>query len=59
MDVRLVTWDPYRAGNQEALTERARPRLTPEGISQAPIPVYGADGTTVIGKADVSAPYHR
>jgi hypothetical protein len=41
------------------LTEQARPQLTPEGTSQAPLPLYGADGTTVIGKADVSASYHR
>jgi hypothetical protein len=41
------------------LTELARPQLTPEGTSQAPLPVYGPDGSTVIGKADVSASYHR
>jgi hypothetical protein len=41
------------------LTDQAHPRLTPVGTSQAPIPVYGADGTTVIGKADVSQPYRR
>lgn len=41
------------------LTEQADPQLTPEGTSQAPIPFYGADGTTVVGKADVSQPYRR
>lgn len=41
------------------LTDQAHPQLTPEGTSQTPIPVYGADGTTVIGKADVSQPYRR
>ncbi|MEO6144493.1 MAG: hypothetical protein ABIP19_10985 [Dermatophilaceae bacterium] len=41
------------------LTDQADPQLTPEGTSQTPIPVYGADGTTVIGEADVSQPYHR
>jgi len=41
------------------LTDQAHPHLTPEGTSQAPIPVYGADGTTVIGEADVSQPYRR
>ena len=41
------------------LTDQAHPQLTPEGTSQTPIPVYGADGTTVIGEADISQPYHR
>jgi len=41
------------------LTDQAHPQLTPEGTNQAPIPVYGVDGTTVIGKADVSQPYRR
>ena len=41
------------------LADHAHPQLTPEGTTQAPIPVYGADGTTVIGQADVSQPYHR
>jgi len=41
------------------LADQAHPQLTPEGTTQAPIPVYGADGTTVIGEADVSQPYHR
>jgi len=40
-------------------TDQAHPQLTPEGTSQAPIPVYGADGTTLIGEADVSQPYQR
>lgn len=34
-------------------------QLTGEGTRQAPIPVYGADGTTVIGEADVSQPYRH
>jgi hypothetical protein len=38
------------------LTE-AQPRLTPEGASQPPIPVYDEDGMTVIGEADVSRSY--
>jgi hypothetical protein len=41
------------------LTDQAHPQLTSGGTSEAPIPVYGADGTTVIGAADVSQPYHR
>jgi len=41
------------------LTDQAHPHLTPAGTSQAPIPVYSADGTTAIGEADVSQPYHR
>ena len=39
------------------LTDQADPRLTSDGTSQAPIPVYDTDGTTVIGEADVSQPY--
>ena len=39
------------------LTDQANPQLTADGTSQAPIPVYGPDGTTVIGRADVSRPY--
>ena len=53
VDYSLLTWDYHH------LTWQGVPQLTPEGTSQAPIPVYGADGTTVIGKADVSAPYRR
>lgn len=49
---RHVGWLDYHL-----LTDQAHPELTPEGTSEAPIPVYGADGTTVIGKADVSQPY--
>jgi hypothetical protein len=40
------------------LTDQGRPELTDVGTSQAPIAVYGADGKTVIGEADVSQPYH-
>ena len=43
--------------NYHQLTDQARPRLTQDGTDQAPIPVYGTDGTTVIGQADVSQPY--
>jgi hypothetical protein len=39
------------------LTDQARPKLTDDGTSQRPIPVYDIDGTTVIGYADVSQPY--
>lgn len=38
------------------LTYGANPRLAVDGVQQAPIPVYDADGTTVIGEADVSKP---
>jgi hypothetical protein len=41
------------------LTYQARPELTDVGTSQAPIPVYGADGKTVVGEADVSQPFHH
>ena len=53
VDYQQLTWD------YDLLTWQGRPQLTPEGTSQDPIPVYGADGTTVIGKADVSQPYRR
>jgi hypothetical protein len=53
VDYPLLTWD-YRH-----LTWQGVPQLTSEGTSQDPIPVYGADGVTVIGKADVSQPYRR
>jgi hypothetical protein len=43
--------------NYRSLTDQASPTLTPDGTRQAPIPVYGADGTTVIGEADVSQAY--
>lgn len=43
--------------NYQQLTAGADPELTDTGTSQAPIPVYDADGTTVIGTADVSLPY--
>ncbi len=36
------------------LTDAARPRLTSTGVSQAPLPAYDDDGTTVIGSVDVS-----
>lgn len=39
------------------LISDAQPTLTADGTQQAPIPVYGTDGTTVIGEADVSQPY--
>ena len=39
------------------LTDQGRPRLTTGGTSQAPVPVYGDDGRTQIGLADVSEPY--
>lgn len=41
----------------QQLTVEARPKLTDAGTNQSPIPVYDADGTTVIGRADVSLPY--
>lgn len=44
-------WVEYRL-----LTFDAHPRFTEDGVWQAPIPVYDADGTTVIGEADVSKP---
>jgi hypothetical protein len=53
VDYSALTWESRN------LTWNGVPQLTPQGTSQAPIPVYGADGTTVIGKADVSAPYRR
>ena len=40
----------------DLLTYRAKPAFTADGVQQAPIPLYAADGTTVIGKADVSQP---
>ena len=39
------------------LTDQGHPHLTWDGTSQAPIPVYGDDGVTQIGVADVSEPY--
>ncbi len=39
------------------LTDQGRPRLTKNGTAQAPIPVYGDDGVTQVGVADVSEPY--
>jgi hypothetical protein len=53
VDYSLLTWDYHH------LTWQGVPQLTPEGTNQTPIPVYGADGTTVIGKADVSQPNRR
>jgi hypothetical protein len=53
VDYSLLTWD-YRHTTWQGV-----PQLTPEGTSQAPIPVYDADGITLIGKADVSQPYRR
>ncbi len=38
----------------DLLTYGADPRLTVDGIQQAPIPLYDTDGTTVIGEVDVS-----
>lgn len=38
----------------DLLTYGANPRLTADGVQQAPVPLYDTDGTTVIGKADVS-----
>lgn len=43
--------------NYHQLTDEAHPQLTDNGTSQAPIPVYAADGATVIGRADMSQPY--
>ena len=40
----------------DLLTYAANPRLAADGVQQAPVPVYDADGTTVIGEADVSKP---
>lgn len=39
------------------LTAQARPKLTNDGTSQPPIPVYDIDRMTVIGYGDVSHPY--
>lgn len=39
------------------LTDQGRPRLTDEGTSQAAVAVYGDDGVTQIGVANVSQPY--
>jgi hypothetical protein len=44
-------WVSYRS-----LLDQARPRLTDDGTEQPPLPVYAADGTTVVGVADVSRP---
>lgn len=38
----------------DLLTYGADPELTADGVQQAPIPLYDTDGTTVIGRADVS-----
>jgi hypothetical protein len=38
-------------------TGEASVRLTVDGVQQAPVPAYGADGTTVIGEVDVSHTY--
>ena len=46
-----VGWVDYHE-----LTDRARPQLTDDGLSQQPIPVYDQDGRTIIGSADVSRP---
>ena len=43
--------------NYHQLTDQAHPQLTDDGTEQAPIPVYDADGTTIIGHANVSQPY--
>jgi hypothetical protein len=43
--------------NYHQLTDQAHPELTQAGTGQAPIPVYADDGTTIIGKANVSQPY--
>lgn len=39
------------------LTDQARPKLTNDGTSQSPIPVYDIDRMTVVGYGEVSHPY--
>lgn len=54
VDYQQLTWD------SDLLTWQVNdPQLTSEGTSRASIPVYTADGTTVVGEADVSQPYRR
>jgi hypothetical protein len=51
VDYRLLTT------SRATVLDGTRPELTSDGTRQPPLPVYGDDGTTVIGYADVSAPY--
>lgn len=41
------------------LTEDAEVELTPRGVRQDPLTVFGADGTTEIGVTDVNATVHQ
>lgn len=41
----------------EDLTNSALVELTPSGVRQNPLPVYGKDGVTVVGQVEVSTPW--